>query len=145
MKKIFFLVLLVCLSSTSAAVASTIDLSAWTAYPGGSWNVASDGSNVLQTTNGDPTYFVSNDNYINTVFNGQFSVETASDDDFIGFVFGFNGTDDFLLFDWKQGTQYYSGYTANSGFTLSSVTGSVTFAELWGHTGNGASLRVLPW
>jgi hypothetical protein len=92
----------------------------------GNWIVAADGSNVLQTINGNPTFFVSPNNFINTTVEGSFGVETTGDDDFIGFVFGFKtpegtGTDfDFLLFDWKQSNQ--SGSTA--GFTLSRVLGN---------------------
>jgi hypothetical protein len=92
----------------------------------GNWVVSADGTNVLQTINGNPTFFVSPNTFINTTVQGSFGVETTGDDDYIGFVFGFKtpqgtGTDfDFLLFDWKQANQ--SGSTA--GFTLSRVLGN---------------------
>jgi len=106
-----------------------VDLNTWSKKGpagNGNWVVAVDGSNVLQTINGNPTFFVSPNAFFNTTVNGSFGVETNSDDDFIGFVFGYQtpqstGTDfDFLLFDWKQTNQ--SGSTA--GFTLSRVLGT---------------------
>ena len=105
----------------------------------GTWNVAADGSNVLQTVNGNPTFFVSPNAFINTTIDGKFKVETSSDDDFIGFVFGFqkptasNGDDetdfDFLLFDWKQTSQSSGGCTAQRGLNLVRVDGTFTTAD----------------
>lgn len=122
--------------------ATTIDLRTWTqegdpAY--GTWTVASDGSSVFQTENGHPTYFVSDTSYINNKFDGSFEVRTTVDDDFIGFVFGWNSITDYYLVDWKQNDQYSSGVLAPEGFTLSRITG--TDAKHWGHTGN--DLEVL--
>ncbi len=117
-------------SLPSMAFALAINLQNWTASPGGNWNVSNDGYSVLQTINGQPTYFVSDTDYFNRLIEGTFTVKTTSDDDFIGFVFGFNGSEDYLLFDWKQNNQT-SGL---EGFTLSRITGSDI--NLWGHTGN---------
>ncbi len=121
------------LSTSTVANAGLIDLSTWTATAGGTWNVDASHTSVLQTINGQPTFFLSDSNYINTQFEGSFGVETTSDDDFIGFVFGYS-TNDFLLFDWKQGNQ--SG--ASSGFTLSHITG--TNVDYWLHTGTDISV-----
>lgn len=117
-------------SLSSIANAGLIDLNSWTATSGGTWNVQGGGTSVLQTTNGQPTFFLSDSNYINTIFDGTFGVETSSDDDFIGFAFGYANSTDFLLFDWKQGNQT----TAQSGFTLSKISGSDV--DYWGHTGS---------
>lgn len=92
--------------------------------------MSNDGYSVLQTINGQPTYFVSDTDYFNRLIEGTLTVKTTGDDDYIGFVFGFNGSDDYLLFDWKQNNQS-SGL---EGFTLSRITGSDI--NLWGHTGN---------
>ena len=108
-------------SSAQAAVVP-IDLNTWTELSppaNGNWTVAGDGNSVFQSINGNPTYFVSPTGFINSSFQGQFGVETTSDDDFIGFVFGLQDTNEFWLFDWKQRDQ--SGSSA--GFTLSYVTG----------------------
>jgi len=122
------------LSTSSFANASLLDLNAWTGTSGGNWIVDNNGTSVLQTINGNPTYFLSDTNYINTKFDGTFGVETTSDDDFIGFAFGYNNSNDFLLFDWKQGNQG----TAQSGFTLSKITGADV--DFWGHTGTDISV-----
>jgi len=127
------------LLTSSFSYAGIIDLSSWTPTPGGSWNVQGGGTSVLQTVNGDPTYFLSDTNYINTQFDGSFGVETTSDDDFIGFVFGYNNSNDFLLFDWKQGNQTWNGDQALSGYTLSKISGSDV--NYWDHT--GADIAVL--
>jgi len=115
---------------STSAMAAPIDLSTWTATSGGTWNVQGGGTSVLQTTNGQPTFFLSDIEYIDKEFNGTFGVETTSDDDYIGFVFGYDSSTDFLLFDWKQGDQ--SG--ASEGFTLSQISGNSV--DYWNHTGS---------
>ncbi len=112
--------------------AGLIDLSSWTATSGGSWNVDATNTSVLQTINGSPTFFLSDIDYIDTQFDGTFGVETTSDDDFIGFVFGYNNSNDYLLFDWKQTDQYWSGL-GYAGFTLSRISGSDV--NFWDHSG----------
>jgi hypothetical protein len=143
------------------AAAVNVNLNTWTveSYPpvsnfsGASWNVAADGSSVLQTVNGQPTVFYSDFNVLNSDVRGRIRVQTASDNDFIGFVLGFkpgdtaNPSADFLLVDWKQATQFFdfTGGTANStpgstapaGLAVSRVTGIPTADELWGHTSFG--------
>ncbi|MGR9099877.1 MAG: PKD domain-containing protein, partial [Gammaproteobacteria bacterium] len=109
------------------------------------WKVSPDGLSVDQTVNGKPTFFVGPEDQINATITGRLRVETTVDDDFIGFVFGYqgplaaNGDGDtdyrFLLFDWKRRYQN----NAPQGFTLSRVTGSN--AGLWTHT--GADVQVL--
>lgn len=144
MKKLLSIVLLIFTGSTYAG---PIDLNTWTqegTLSNGNWNVSGDGSNVLQTTNGNPTYFVSADSFINSEFKGSFGVETTFDDDFIGFVFGFNGLDDFYLFDWKQGDQDIGpGVTGFAGFTLSKISSATAANDvntMWGHSGPGLSV-----
>ncbi len=122
------------LSVSSFANAGLIDLSNWSATAGGNWTVDASKTSVFQTINGEPTYFLSDSNYIDTKFDGTFGVETSIDDDFIGFAFGYNNSNDYLLFDWKQGNQG----VASSGFTLSHITGSDV--DFWGHTGNDISI-----
>lgn len=134
-----FLLLLLC--STLTAEAAPINLSTWTRVgTSGTWNVAADGSSVLQTLNtANPTCFISPDNYINTEFKGKFKVTTSTDDDYIGFVFGYNGLNDFYLFDWKQYRQPSGGVYGEDGFALSKISDydKVTF---WTHTGTGINV-----
>ncbi len=121
-----------------------VDLSEWTqegVSTNGNWIVQNDGDSVLQTINSNPTFFVSPDEFFNTTVEGKFRVETNHDNDFMGFVFGYqspissNGdlTSDmeFFLFDWKQ--SYQSG--AQPGFSLSKVNGDFST------TGNSINLN----
>ncbi|QDT04734.1 hypothetical protein K227x_31290 [Rubripirellula lacrimiformis] len=114
----------------------------------GNWQVALDGKSVLQTTNGNPTFFVSDADLFNTNIVGKFGVETGADDDFIGFVFGFQSADDgtgidndFLLFDWKQANQS----AAEEGFALSRVQGTNTEVgdKFWNHDVGNPAFDVL--
>ncbi|MBL8702396.1 MAG: VPLPA-CTERM sorting domain-containing protein [Alphaproteobacteria bacterium] len=133
------------------ALAAPVDLTTWAEKGNsgnGTWTVEGGGTSVLQTINGDPTFFVSPTSLINKKFTGKITVTAAGagDDDYIGFVFGFNnptgntasGNDnyDFVLFDWKQGDQSSGGFLAREGFNLSRVNGTITdlIPGFWGHT-----------
>ncbi|MFC2110850.1 HYR domain-containing protein, partial [Bacteroidota bacterium] len=138
----------------TVSCATTTNLNTWSQQgdpASGTWSVAPDGSSVFQSINGNPTFFVSPNNFINGTIEGSFGVETTGDDDFIGFVFGYNGpygatgtNYDFLLFDWKQGSQNWCG-NAYAGFTLSRVTGTyangaAAACDLWSHSGSNVNL-----
>lgn len=134
-------------------VVEPIFLDGWTQQgepSAGTWEVSDDGRSVRQTTNGDPTFFVSTRDYFETRIRGTFEVDASSDDDYIGFVFGyrsplesqgdvFNDYDAFVL-SWKQGTQ--SG--ADAGLTLAYANGVVDDidATFWSQVGT-ASYTVL--
>jgi len=78
---VVFSALLFMIGLFGMANADPIDLSTWTQWgPSGNgvWEVSSDHTTVLQRVNGDPTYFVSDDDYINTQFDGEFSVQTVN-------------------------------------------------------------------
>jgi len=132
-------------SCSFSALADPIDLSGWSAvviYNDGTsahsspiWTVGSGGNSVTQSVNGDPSAFLSDQAWANTVFNGNFKVNTTGDDDYIGFVFGYSDSEDYYLFDWKQHNQYWKpGGQGHEGFTLSHITGSDI--NLWDHSGN---------
>src|SRR5690606_6053488 len=81
------------LSTAAFSATIPIDLNTWEKRgpsANGNWTVTPDGSSVFQSINGDPTFFVSPDNQINKTIRGSIRVETTTDDDYIGFVFGFN-------------------------------------------------------
>jgi hypothetical protein len=111
----------------------------------GTWQITPDGRGVTQTANDDPTFFVSDVDYRGVTLSGTWSIANDSDDDYIGFVMGYNaplqanGDDpaayDMLLFDWKSFTQGFDGYTAEEGFILSRVLGTPAneVAAFWGH------------
>ncbi|MFC1925721.1 choice-of-anchor C family protein, partial [Chloroflexota bacterium] len=139
-----------------------VDLNSWTpeSLGGASWNVQPGGDTVLQTVNGDPTFFYSDFNAIGEQLRGKITVQTSGDDDYIGFAFGFQPGDttsssaDYLLVDWKQTYQPWSGYApGKAGLAVSRVNGAAVYpyTDFWGHTGvvtelaRGASLGNTGW
>ncbi len=152
----FLFIVFLSFSFIGTAGALQVDLNTWTAesYPAvsgfgaGVWTVSADGTSVTQSVNGQPTIFYSDFNAFGTLAKGSIQLTTGWDDDYIGFVLGFqpndstNSTADYLLIDWKKGTQYYDfgspsttpGSTAPAGLAVSRVTGVPTADEFWGHT-----------
>lgn len=137
-------------------VSASTDLSLWTAesyvavngFGAGVWNVSEDGTSVTQTVNGQPTFFYSPSEAFGTSTTGTLRVSSSGgDDDFIGFVLGFQPGDstnpnaDYLLIDWKRGTQSYnfgapslsSGGSALRGLAVSRVFGIPDADEFWQH------------
>lgn len=116
----------------------------------GDWQVASDGSEVVQQLNDDPTYFVSPETVASGTITGVFEVQTTSDDDYIGFVFGYRGptTDDpfaydHLLFDWKGASQGgFGDCTSEEGFALTRIRGQLSEEPDERREGNGMVLPV---
>lgn len=144
-------------ASASVAQAAAVDLSTWSSEnhtnagsaSSGSWNVNGSSTAVTQTNNGVPTFFYSDFDAAGSEFTTNIRVNTSSDDDFIGFALGYepgdssNTSADYLLIDWKQGTQSttWSGGLANAtpgssagrGLALSRVQGTPSADEFWGH------------
>jgi Thrombospondin C-terminal region/PEP-CTERM motif len=117
--------------------ATPVDLSTWTAEGGSSnWNVQTGNDSVLQTVNGAPTVFFDPNatSSQGKALSGEIKVTTTLDDDFIGFVLGYNSgeilseTADFFLIDWKQGNQG----NASRGLSISHVTNGK--GDYWEHT-----------
>ncbi len=125
----------------------------------GNWTVAGGGTSVNQTINGDPTFYVSPDTFINVLIQGSFRVNTSFDDDYVGFVFGFNDPTgnstnyDTYLFSWKNLTQTKFtttgiNTTAQEGMTLAKVSGNISSANdillyLWGNLNTANKYEVL--
>ncbi len=126
--------------AVAPAIAAPTDLSTWTAEgSGGNWVLAGDNNSVTQTVNGSPTVFYSDFNGQGTRLSGTIRVNTTGDDDFIGFVLGFNGGDlsaastDFLLIDWKQNSQSFFGF-APAGLAISRVAAGLgDNSGAWAH------------
>lgn len=128
------------LLSAAAANAAPVDLSSWTAEGPGNWALAGDNNSVTQTRNDIPTVFFSAGNAQGNQLSGTIRVGTSSDDDFIGFVLGFNSGDltaaatDFLLIDWKQGNQSSFGCNGAAGLAISRVSSGLgDNAGAWCH------------
>ncbi len=121
---------------SSISVAAPLDLSGWSALtlnfaggqPAGNWVLGAGNTSVTQTVNADPSFYLNNINQTSYSMDGSWQVLTSSDDDYMGFVFGYQDSSNFYLFDWKQGTQSYASTVAQEGMTIKKMTGS---------TGNG--------
>ncbi len=129
------------------------DLRTWTKQGPdevGDWEVSADGLEVIQQLNDDPTYFVSPETVTSGTITGVFEVQTTSDDDFIGFVFGYTGPTaddpfayDHLVFDWRENSQGgYGDCTAQEGFSLMRVKGQLSEDPDERREGNGMVLPV---
>ena len=123
MKVVRFSLFSIAFLVVNQAFAISVDLSTWTddtfLNTGGqsNWVVQNAPTNdeVEQTVNGLPTVFYDpNVNAQGTALSGRVQVTTTGDDDFIGFVLGYNAGeleslgaagDGFFLVDWKQGNQ----------------------------------------
>lgn len=142
-------------SMPAIAFSAPVDLSGWieNGFKGnngaGTWTVSGANDEVFQSINGQPTvFFDATANDQGKSLAGTIEVQTTSDDDFVGFVLGyqdgeFNSTmADFWLIDWKQGDQ--SG--AFEGLALSHVSGDIANGgnadpTLWEHTGTVSEVQ----
>lgn len=110
-----FLVSITALLLPMVASADPVDLSGWTTFSPpdqANWQVQPGNDSVLQTINGSPSFFFDPTDLSShgEALAGSIQVNAPTldfnDDDFIGFVLGVgNGTGEFYLIDWKQGTQ----------------------------------------
>lgn len=105
---------------------SKVNLKDWRTYDtNGVWSVASDGSYIYQSKNGDPTIYESPTKDYGkdegSVFEGYISVANDGDDDYIGFVMGKQDLNNFYLWSWKKGNQG----AGKKGHTFAKVTGGV--------------------
>lgn len=125
-----------------------IDLNTWIQEGNstdGKWTVSASGNSVEQSINGEPTFFVSPDTFINVIMEGKIKVNTANDDDLVGFVFGFKNPSGVVtpnamnvqtyVFDWKQREQTDGGGTSKEGFALYKVDGIVDYSDYANSTG----------
>lgn len=131
----------------SGVSAGTVDLTSWAVEGGGNWVVEGAANDaVRQTLNTEPGVVFASGDAQGTALSGEIRVNTTDDNDFIGFVLGYNAGDltganadiDYLLVDWKQGTQ--AGWDA--GLSISRVTGGIhpltvttTASDPWLHQG----------
>ncbi|NES24099.1 MAG: hypothetical protein F6K41_35615 [Symploca sp. SIO3E6] len=71
------------------------------------WKIAADGHSVTQDKDASPSFFYSNFSTFSHIISAKLSVETAADDDLIGFALNFqpgdtgNDNADFLLLSWN--------------------------------------------
>lgn len=146
-------------SLTPLAVhAAPVDLSSWTEltlnYPGGqgpgNWVLEPGNTAVEQVINADPSFFLNNQNLSSYTVDGTWKVKTSGDDDYMGFVFGYQNSSNFYLFDWKQASQGYVGRTATEGMTLKKFEGAtgdglvdLSLEEFWENQVDFGDMSVL--
>jgi cysteine-rich repeat protein len=110
--------------------------------PAPSWVLSTDGRTLTQGLNAAPGVYVSTLPATAQPITFELEVTSAGDDDYIGFVVGYNAGDnanpsaDWILFDWKRGTQFgFTGY-AYLGLAMSRVNGAIVgVGDLWEHIG----------
>jgi hypothetical protein len=145
-----------CLSATSQA--APVNLASWSpltldfagGQPAGNWAIQPGNTSVIQTVNADPSFFLNNLNQTSFSMDGTWRVNTTGDDDYMGFVFGYQNSANFYLFDWKQGSQGYVGTTAAEGMTIKKVQGAtgnglvdLSLDELWENQSDYGDVTIL--
>jgi hypothetical protein len=140
------------------ALPLVVSLGGWTAvnhsfnFQGpGRWALDATQTSVTQTNNSDPTLFVGSTILEHDHMEGTLKVTDLADDDFVGFVFGYQDSTHFYLLDWKANTQESAGI-AERGMTVKVVSATlpITSQDLWPTAGNGTRVRTLyhndiPW
>jgi RHS repeat-associated protein len=118
------------LRSTQRFDAQTIDLSRWTyiqlenlGQGPANWVLSQSNPVAVQTLNADPSVLLGDFSMFRDRIQGNFQVNSTDDDDFIGFVFGFQNTSNFYLFDWKEVDQSVGADFGERGMSVKVVTG----------------------
>ncbi len=113
------------------------------------WIVSNDGTSVRQLHNSDAAILLSDFTLTNTKVEGTWLMD-GGDDDMVGFVFGYQDTGHFYLFDWKRNTQSRQGNrslgNAEQGMTVRAISvedGNLDALDIWPTAGNGARSRTL--
>ncbi len=137
---------------SAQTVTENIDLSSWSeltldlsgGQTPGNWVLSNNNETVTQTVNADPSFYLNNLNQTSYEIEGSWRVITSADDDFMGFVFGYQDPANLYVFDWKQNYQNAAGYgIAQEGFTIRKIAApsiaDLTLADFWQSSGTANS------
>lgn len=125
------------------------NLTGWTVVGDGDWRIAPDGTGATQQSNGEPTFYISGDDFFDTTVRGRIRSNAQSDDDIVGVVFGYQPSPDdpnlfrtFVL-SWKAKDEL----GAPEGFVLYHLNGVVEPVQytrvLWELDESNPALTVL--
>ena len=119
------------------------------------WEISSDPDSITQQVNANASIYLTNVTLNNERIEGTWQVadtDAGGDDDFIGFVFGYQDKQHFYLFDWKKVDQNYGGGFAQAGMTVKVVDADsrLSIYDLWNTSGSAGRVRTLfhntiPW
>lgn len=105
------------------------------------WTIHPDKRGATQETNSDAAALISDIYLQDSTIEGHISVGSAFDDDYIGFVFGYQDATHFYVFDWKQFDQG-AGLQGMSVKVVSADT-PISSSELDATAGNGSRVRTI--
>ncbi len=137
-----------------------VDLGNWTVVQynlnsqgNANWVRTENNTVATQTNNADASILLSDFDAANLAIDGTWLVNTTGDDDYMGFVFGYQDRAHYYLFDWKQADQNDPCGFAQRGMSIKIVSVSTgadpTCFDFWPSAGssNVTVLRhnTIPW